>query len=138
MVPVWYWIVSTILLIWNAFGCFACFSQLTASADKIAKLPDDQRDAWLAMPISTKVAYVVAVATGLLGSVALLCRCLAAGPLFIASLVGVIVQFGWFFVVYRAGGRFGAAAFAFPAFITFVAILQIAFACWAKAQGLLG
>lgn len=138
MVPIWYWVVSGILLLWNAIGCFACFSQMTASPDKIAQLPAGQRDAWLAMPVTAKAAYVVAVAAGLLGAVALLLRCAAAGPLFVASLLGVIVQFGWFFVVYRGASRLGASSIAFPGFIAVIAVAQIGFACCAKTMGLLG
>lgn len=138
MVPTWYWIVSGILLLWNAIGCFACFSQMTASPDKIAKLPEGQRAAWLAMPTTAKAGYVVAVAAGLLGAVALLLRCAAAGPLFLASLLGVIVQFGWFFMVYRGASRFGLSSLAFPVFIAMVAVAQIGFACCARTMGLLG
>ena len=137
MVSLGYWIVSGVLLLWNALGCFACFSQLTARPEKLAALPEAQRDAWLAMPIIAKAAYVAAVVSGLLGTVALLLRCAAAGPLFVASLIGVIVQFGWFFLIYRAASRFGAASLAFPGFIAIVALLQIGFACWAKQAGLL-
>lgn len=138
MVPVWYWVVSAVLLLWNALGCFACFSQMTAKPEALAKLPEEQRAAWLAMPMTAKAAYVVAVGAGLLGAIALICRCAAAGPLFIASLVAVIVQFGWFFVVYKGASKVGASSFAFPAVIAIVAVAQIGFACWAKTQGLLG
>lgn len=138
MVPLWYWIVSAVLLIWNMIGAAACYGQMTASPAKVAALPDDQRDAWLAMPATAKIAYVVAVGAGLLGTVALLLRSVAAGPLFIASLVGVIVQFGWFFAVYKGLSKLGISSMAFPAFIALVAIGQIVFACSAKAQGWLG
>jgi hypothetical protein len=138
MVPVWYWIVSALILIWNLIGCAACYSQMTAGADKIAKLPETQRDAWLAMPPAAKIAYAVAVAAGMLGAVALLLRMLAAGPLFIASLVGVIVQFGWFFMVFKGGTKLGVSSAAFPAFIALVAIGEIGFACAAKTHGWLG
>lgn len=138
MVPVWFWVVSAILLIWNGFGCFACFSQMTMSPDKLAKLPEAQRDAWTAMPMTIKAAYVVAVAAGLLGTVALLLLSVTAGPLFIASLVAVIVQFGWFFGVYKGAAKLGASSLAFPAVIALIAVAQIGLACWAKAQGLLG
>jgi hypothetical protein len=138
MVSFWYWVVSAILLVWNAFGCFACFSQMTMSGEKLARLPEEQRTAWMAMPATAKAAYVVAVGAGLLGAIALLCRCLAAGPLFFASLVGVIVQFGWFFVVYRGASKLGLSSLAFPAVIALVAVAQIGFACWAKTAGLLG
>ena len=135
MVPVWYWIVSGILLIWNLVGCAACYSQMTASAEKIAKLPEGQREAWIAMPRTARIAYVVAVGAGLLGVIALMGRSPAAGPLFIASLVGIIVQFGWFFVVYKGMVKAAPSSAAFPAFIALVAVGEIAFACAAKTQG---
>lgn len=138
MVPVWYWVVSAVLLIWNGFGCFACFSQMRMKPEAFERLPDEQRAAWAAMPLTVKAAYAVAVGAGLLGAIALLARCAAAGPLFIASLVAVIVQFGWFFVAYRGASRLGPSSLAFPAFIALVAVAQIGFACWAKAAGLLG
>ncbi len=135
MVPVWYWVVSAILLAWNLIGCGACYSQMTASAEKIAQLPEGQREAWLAMPATAKGAYVIAVGAGLLGVVALLFQSLAAGPLFIASLIGIIVQFGWFFVVYKGMAKAGPSSTAFPAFIALVAVGEIAFACAAKSHG---
>ena len=135
MVPVWYWIVSAILLIWNAIGAAACYSQLSTKPEKLAKWPQPQRDAWLAMPLSAKIAYIIAAGGGLLGAAALLLRSLAAGPLFIASLIGVIVQFGWFFIVYKGMSKAGPASAAFPAFILLVALGQIAFACAAKTHG---
>lgn len=138
MVPVWYWVVSAVLLVWNLIGCGACYSQMRASPDKIAQLPEGQRAAWIAMPMTARIAYAVAVGSGLLGVIALLLRSLAAGPLFLASLIGIIVQFGWFFVVYKGAAKMGASSAAFPAFIGLVAIGQIAFACAAKAQGWLG
>lgn len=138
MVPVWYWIVSAVILIWNLIGCGACYGQMTAGPDKIAKLPEAEREAWLAMPLAAKIAYAVAVTAGMLGAVALLLRMLAAGPLFIASLVGVIVQFGWFFMVFKGGAKPGASSAAFPALIALVTSGEIGFACAAKTHGWLG
>jgi hypothetical protein len=135
MVPLWYWVVAAILLIWNLVGCAACYSQMTASSEKIAQLPEGQRAAWLAMPVTARAAYIVAVGTGLLGVIALLLRSVLAGPLFIASLIGIIVQFGWFLVVYKGMAKMGASSAAFPAFIALVAVAQIAFACAAKSHG---
>jgi hypothetical protein len=135
MVPVWYWVVCAILLVWNLIGCGACYSQLTAPPEKIAQLPEVQREAWLAMPTTARAAYVVAVGAGLLGVIALLFRSLSAGPLFIASLVGIIVQFGWFFVGYKGIAKAGPSSVTFPAFIALVAVGEIAFACAAKTHG---
>ncbi len=137
MVPTWYWVAAGVLLVWNLIGCAACFSQMTANMDKIAKMPPAQRDAWMAMPGTARIAYAVAVIAGLLGSVALLLQYRVAGPLFIASLVGIIVQFGWFFVVWKGASKAGGASMIFPGVITAIAIAQIGFACWAKTQGIL-
>ena len=138
MVPVWYWVVSAILLIWNIIGCAACYSQMTASPQKLATLPEGQREAWIEMPAAARIAYIVAVGTGLLGVIALLFRNPVAGPLFIVSLVGIIVQFGWFFGVFKGASKLGGSSAAFPGFIALVALGQIAFASCAKAQGWLG
>lgn len=138
MIPVWFWIVSGILLLWNAMGCFACFSQLTITPGKLAALPEPQRDAYAAMPSLAKIAYVAAVATGLLGAMMLVVRSPLALPLFVASLAGVIVQFGWFFLVYRGASKLGAGSAGFPAFIAMVGVVQIWFAQHAGAEGWLG
>jgi hypothetical protein len=135
MVPLWYWIVAGILTLWNAIGCFACYSQLTISAEKLAKLPDQQREAWATMPGFAKAAYVVAVVAGLAGAILLLLQNALALPLSILSLVGIVVQFGWFFLGYGGWKKHGASGAAFPAFIALVAIGQIAFTCCSKAQG---
>lgn len=135
MVPFWYWFVSGMLLIWNMIGCAACYGQLAAKPEAMAKWPEAQCDAVLATPALVKFAYILSVGAGLLGAVALLLRSAAAGPLFIASLIGVIVQFGWTFVIYKGLSRFGAASILFPAFIAAVAIGQIAFARAAGSHG---
>lgn len=135
MVPLWYWIVAGILTLWNAIGCFACYSQLTISTEKLAKLPDQQREAWTTMPGFAKAAYVVAVVAGLAGAVLLLLQNALALPLSILSLVGIVVQFGWFFLGYGGWRKHGASGAAFPVFIALVAIGQIGLACCAKAQG---
>ena len=138
MIPLWFWIVSGLLLIWNMIGCVACYTQLAANADKIARLPEVQRDSWLAMPAIAKVGYVIAVGAGLLGSIALLLKSFAAGPLFIASLIGVIIQFGWFFVVFKGASKLGASSAAFPAFIALITIGEICLVAHAHSQGWLG
>jgi len=135
MIPIWYWFVAGVLTLWNAIGCFACYSQLTIAPEKLAKLPADQRDAWSAMPAFAKLAYVVAVVAGLAGAVLLLLQNALALPLSILSLAGIVVQFGWFYLGYGGWARHGAKGAIFPAFIALVGIGQIAFACCAKAQG---
>lgn len=132
-VPGWYWAASVIFLLWSAAGVFACYSQLTMTAEQLAQLPPEQRDAFLAMPAAIAGAYILAVGAGLLGSILLLARKASARPLFLLSLIAVVVQFGWVFLVYT--GKLMPNAWAFPAFIVLMAVLQIWFAGIAAKRG---
>lgn len=135
MVPIWYWIVAGILTLWNIIGCAACYSQLTMSAEKLAKLPENQRASWSAMPGFAKLAYIIAVTSGLAGAILLLLHNALALPLSILSLAAVVLQFGWVYLGYGGWKKLGPASAAFPAFITLVSIGQVAFTCCSKAQG---
>lgn len=135
-IPVWYWIVACVFLLWGLIGCGACFSQLNISPEKLAALPEGQRDAYIAMPGLVKAAYVVATVAGVLGAVLLLLRMpVPAMWSFVASLAGVVVQFGWFFGPYRGGQKMGWGSAGFPLFIALVCAGEIWFACHAAQQG---
>ena len=92
--PVWYWIVCVLLLLWNLVGVFAFFSQCNMSAEAIAALPPAQQYLWNAMPAWLWAAYSIAVGAGTLGAVMLLMRKAFAVPLFALGLAGVVVQYG--------------------------------------------
>lgn len=135
MLPTWYWIVSGILVVWGLIGCLACYTQMTMSAEKIAKLPEQQRDAWTTMPGFAKAAYVVAVLAGVGGAILLLLQNALALPLSVLSLAGILVQFGWFFFGYGGWKKHGPGGAIFPIVIALVCMGQIALACCAKAHG---
>ncbi len=79
-----------------------------------------------ALPVWFTPVYAVAVLGGLFGSIALLLRSRHATPLYIASLAGVIVQFGYVFLATGLLAHKGAAATVpFPLFIVAVAAVQI-------------
>ncbi|MBB5685048.1 hypothetical protein [Sphingobium boeckii] len=133
--PGWFWLVAIVFLLWSLAGCFACYTQLTLTPQDLAKLPAAQQDAWSAMTPLPKIAYVVAVAAGLLGSILLLMRSGLARLLFIVSLIGVLIQFGWFFGIYAELQKLGASSAAFPAFIVAMALIEIWFSGLAARRG---
>jgi hypothetical protein len=135
MIPTWFWIAAGILVLWNLIGCGACFSQLSITPEKLAKLPEAQRDAWTSMPGFARAAYVIAVLAGLAGAVLLLLHNALALPVSILSLIGIVIQFGWVFIGFKAHRRMGAATAIFPAVIALISIAQIGLACCAKAAG---
>lgn len=134
-VPGWYWAVAAVALLWEAMGCYAYLTQVSMEPAALARLPAEQRDIWAAMPGWAVGAYAVAVWAGLLGALGLLLRQSWARLAFAASLLGVIVQFGWTFLATPILSTMGVSAAAFPAFILVVAALLLWFAGMATKRG---
>jgi len=133
--PVWFWVVAGASLLWSVAGCFAYVTQVGMDAADLAKLPQGQQDIWNMMPTWVTAAYAVAVWVGLAGSVALLLRKAWARPLFIVSLVAVVVQFGWVFLATPILETLGPSSIAFPAFIFAVAAFMVWFSGLAIRRG---
>ena len=126
--PRWLLWVSIILLLWNLMGVGAFVTQWMMSADQLATLPPEQQEMWASMPRWAWAAYGIAVFGGTAGAVGLLMRKKWAVPLFLLSLIAVLVQFSYPFILAGGLGTLGAAALIFPAFIILVGILQWRFA----------
>ena len=138
VVPVWYWIVAVLLLLWGAMGIFAFYSQLTTPYDKmVAEMGKLAADCIKDMPTWLWWTYGVAVWSGVLGSVGLLLRRRWTLPLYLVSLVAVIVQFGHSFLIQRIQDLMGWSAATFPAVIIAIAIFQLGYATWLRKKRLL-
>lgn len=137
--PVWFRIVAILLLLWGAMGVFACVQQIRLGADAMGQATDYDRALFAALPAWYNGVYAVATGAGLLGALALLFRSALARPLFIVSLIAVIVQFGWLFVTTDIVAAKGAATvLPFPIFIIAVAAVQVWLAGRAIRAGWIG
>src|SRR2546428_14119445 len=85
-----FWIIGAVALIWNVMGVINFFGQM--NADALAAMPKAQRAIIEGRPAWATGAFAIAVFGGALGCLLLLLRKSAAYYLFIASLLGVIVQ----------------------------------------------
>lgn len=134
--PTWYWILGALLLLWAAAGIFAFYSQLTTPYEQmVAEMGKVAADCIKGMPSWLWWVYGIAVWSGTFGSIALLLRRAWAQPLYLISLIAVIVQFGHSFLVARIQDIMGWGTAAFPAFIIAMAIFQLWFAGSAKKKG---
>lgn len=134
--PLSFWAIAVLLTLWGLMGCFAAWMQLGVSAADLARMPEPDRTIWSSMPMWVKAVYVGAVGTGLAGGLALLARRAVAQPLFAASLVLVVIQFGYTFLGTELLALKGAAATVpFPLFILAVALFQIWYAGHAARRG---
>ena len=89
--PHWsFWIIGIIGLIWHLMGSMNFVMQMNPTA--VADMPEEYRAVIESRPVWASAAFAVAVFGGAIGSVLLLLRKSAATILFIASLLGVLVQ----------------------------------------------
>src|SRR6266446_3880020 len=84
------WAIGAVTLIWNVMGGINFLVQMNAHA--LASFPESHRAIVEARPAWATGAFALSVFGGALGCLLLLLRKPAAYYLFIASLLGVIVQ----------------------------------------------
>lgn len=134
--PTWYWVVAVIGLLWAGMGCASYLHEVMMSPADLAALPAAQQQVWKEMPSWLFGVFAVAVWVGLFGAIALLLRRRIARSLYIVSLIGVIVQFGWMFTMTSILQSMGfVQAAGFPIFIAVMGAALVWFSGFAIRQG---
>jgi hypothetical protein len=91
-VPVTFWIIGVIALLWNLMGLMAYYGDMTISQDALSNMSEDWQQMYLTQPIWVKIAYGLATIGGTLGAIGLLMRKKWAVPVFLISLIGIVIQ----------------------------------------------
>ncbi|MDP5279102.1 hypothetical protein Q9Q95_09215 [Sphingomonas sp. DG1-23] len=134
--PGWFVVVAAVLVIWGLLGCVAFYMHVTLGPAMDPAATDWDRAYYAALPGWFTPVYAAAVGGGLLGAIALLLRSKLALPLFLVSLIAVIVQFGYVFLGTDMLAHKGAGpTVPFPLFIAAVAAFQIWLAQFARQRG---
>ncbi len=135
-IPPWFWIVGVLLVIWGAVGVFACVQQVRLGADAMGPADDYYRRLYASFPAWYNAVYAVATGAGLLAALALVFRSRLARPLFVLSLIAVLIQFGWLFLATDIVAVRGAATVVpFPVFIAAVAAYGVWLSGLARRRG---
>ncbi|MCK8520241.1 hypothetical protein M0D21_01610 [Aquimarina sp. D1M17] len=90
--PIWFWVIAVLTLVWNIMGVMAYLGQAYMPAEALAVLPQNEQDFYNNMPAWVTAAFAIAVFSGTLGCIALIFRKKWAYSLFIISIIGVIGQ----------------------------------------------
>lgn len=133
--PVWFWVVSVILLLWGLAGCFSLYLHIAVGPKMDPNPTQWDLDYYAALPGWFNAVYALAVGGGVLGAAALLARSKFATLLTIASLAGIVVQFGWVFLATDLIAHKGIWVVYFPAFILAMGLFQLWFANMAAKRG---
>ncbi len=97
-VPITFWIIAGVGLLWNILGLGSFLTDITASPESLADLDPALRNIFENTPIWTKILYGTATVTGSIGALLLVFRKKWAITLFLISLIAVLIQnIYWFF-----------------------------------------
>lgn len=91
-IPVWYWILAVVFLLWNIMGVLSFFAHTFISEEALTNLPENERALYGEYPLWTTIVFALAVFGGTLGSIGLLLRKKWAKTAFVISLLGIIPQ----------------------------------------------
>lgn len=134
--PSWFVPIAVLLVVWGVAGCTSLYLHVAFGPALDPNATDWDRAFYNALPLWLTLDFGVAVGAGLLGSLALLTRSKMAVPLYIVSLVAVVVQFGYVFAATGLLAHKGVVeTVPFPLFIAAVGIFQIWFAKRAERRG---
>jgi len=134
--PVVFWIISAIALAWNLMGLanFGMHSMITP--EMIAEMPEAQKALYENSPGWLKIPYGVATIGGVIGAILLLMRNKLALPLFLISLVAVIIQMGYSMIASNAIEVFGLAqALIMPLVVIGISAFLVYYARKSMANG---
>lgn len=132
--PGWYWGVAGFFLLWQLIGCAAFYKDVVAGLDD-----PYQRQLFASMPGWFVFVFAVAVLAGTLGAGTLLARSKVAAPLYLVSLIAVVVQYGYALAstdLIAHDGLAGAAGL--PVTIAVLGAVQLWFARYAQRRGWIG
>ena len=136
-IPVWFWILAGIALLWNVMGLYAFYTDMTITPEGIAALPADERGLYENEPLWAKIVFGGAVVTGVLGSLGLLLRQGWAKTVLMLSVVFVLAQMAHGFMS-DAYTIMGSGTLIFAIVILVFALLLVWFAGVAKKKGWTG
>ena len=102
LVPVWYWAIAIVALLWNLLGCFFFGMELFYQEEMMVDFTEAQKEWSRSIPVWIYVLFGISVFSGTGGSFGLLMRKQCSRWLLDLSLATVLIQMGYTMIL--AGG----------------------------------
>lgn len=133
--PKWFLPVAIIAMLWNLMGCAAYLSDAMLTAADVAKMGEAEKIMYDARPAWAVAATAVGVWLGALGCLALILRKSWAVPVLLLSLLGVIVQDVWLFLLAPKTDLINGTVYGLQGMVLLISIGLASLARSAKASG---
>ena len=132
-----FWIIAVLALIWNIMGVMAYLAQAFMTDDMKALLPEAEREMYETKPAWATAAFAFAVFAGLTGSIALLLRKKWAAPLFLISLLGILIHQLYLFLVSNIMDEASPSMMVMPILVTVTGIFLVWYSRKSIVSGIL-
>jgi hypothetical protein len=133
-----FWVIGAVALVWNLFGLMLYVMQVSATPEQLAAAyTPEQVELLLAVPAWATSMTAIATTAGVLGCLLLLLRKRLAVPFFAVSLVALVLQDLYTFVLADTLAVFGSPPLIIQVVVFVVAVLLVWYSRRATATGLL-
>jgi hypothetical protein len=129
-----FWIISGIALLWNVMGVNAYIQQTYQTESFKAMYTEDQLQLIAEAPVWSTAAFALAVFGGFFGAAALIMRKKWAYYLFIVSMIAVLVQMYYNFIIIDSLAVYGPGATIMPIMIIVFGLILIWYSKYATKK----
>ena len=137
-VPLWYWVVAAVALLWNLLGCAFFGMELFAQEAFMESMTEAQKEWVRSIPGWIYFIYGLAVATGVAGSIGLFLRKRWTTVMFAICLVAVIVQMVYTMIIGRGLKVSGPSGLVMPSLVIGIAAALLWFSWLARSRAWIG
>ncbi|WP_417785027.1 hypothetical protein [Tenacibaculum sp.] len=120
-----FWIIGVAALVWNGLGVMSYIGQAYMTDEVRAALPEAERALYENIPTWVTAAFAIAVFGGLIGSAFLLMRKKLARPMFLLSLIAIIVQMSYNLFMSRAAEVYGPGSVVMPIMVILIGVFLL-------------
>jgi hypothetical protein len=130
-----FWIIGGAALVWNLIGLVFYIGHVSITPEALAAMTEAHQEFLLSTPVWATSAFAIAVNAGVLGSILLLLRKSLAIPVFVISLLAVVLQDLDAFVLRNAYSILGVSSLIIPSMVFVIGVAILLYARVAKRCG---
>ena len=134
-VPLWFWVIAAVALLWNIMGCVILLSDVFAQEAMMESMTEEQKEWSRSTPSWIYFVFAISVSAGVAGSICLLMRKRLSVLLFTISFVAVLIQMVYTMLI--AGGLqvMGPSGAVMPTVVIMLSIAWLLFSLFSKGKG---
>nr|WP_299033744.1 hypothetical protein [uncultured Tenacibaculum sp.] len=130
-----FWIIGVAALVWNGLGVMQYLGMAYMTDEIKAALPEAERALYENVPTWVTAAFAIAVFGGLIGSAFLLMRKKLARPMFLISLIAIVVQMSYSLFMSRAAEVYGPGSVIMPIMVIVIGVFLLMYSKKTIAKG---